>query len=112
LTLREPGNLSLAGSQSTFEIAVDFANMSRDAPLMKRNVLCPALAMSVGARLCIVMFFQMAYPLVFTDESSADAGCVGTYVFRVGIMSCGNMPLQIVVCPERGFVFAMLYCAN
>jgi hypothetical protein len=91
---------------------MDFSNMSRDASLMKRDIICPALAMRVGARLCIVMMFQMAHPLVFTNETPAAAGHVGTRVFRVHIMGCGNVPLQIVVCPERGFVFALLDCAN
>jgi hypothetical protein len=26
-------------------------------------------------------------------------------------MSCGNVPLEIVICPERSFVFAMLHRA-
>jgi hypothetical protein len=112
LTLREPGNLTLAGPQSTFKIAVAFPNMSWDAPLMWRDILCPALAMSVGTRLRIVMFFQMAHPLVFPNETSARAGCIWTGIFRIDIMSCGNVPLEIVICPEGGFMFAMLHCAD
>jgi hypothetical protein len=70
------------------------------------------LAVRVRAKLCVVMSLHMAHPLVFSNEASARAGCEGTRVFRIDIMSCSNMSLEIVICSEGGFVFAILHSAH
>jgi hypothetical protein len=81
---------------------------------MQGDVVLPMLAMGIWAGLCLVMFFQMAQPLVFPLEPSAPnrAGFEWTIVLCIDMMSSGNVSPEIVVCPKGSFVLAMLHCAH
>jgi len=81
---------------------------------MQRNVILPILAMRIWARLCLVVFFQMAQPFIFPHEppASTRAGFEWTIVLCVDMMSSGNVTPEIVVCPKGSFVLAMLHCTH
>ena len=91
-----------------------FPNMFRGAPAMQGNVVLPILAMGIWARLCLVIFFQMAQPFVFPLEPSASnrAGFEWTIVLCIDMMSSGNVTPEIVICPKGSFVLAMLHCTH